>query len=1395
MISGKWSNGLSGGILRRILICAGFVLCIHNGGAWGADLSPALNIPPDLSAWKSWVLYGMDTVQCPDRYNDADAPVCAWPSRLTVTVDAHAGTFDQQWTAFRKLWVQIPGGAECYPNDVKLDGAPAPVIFRDQKPMIRLTEGSHHVTGVFAWKDIPETLSIPPDTALISLMLNGQPVAQPVRDASGRLWIQRRISTSVQENRMDVRIFRLLSDSIPMITTTRLQLDVSGKTREIRLENILLQGAIPQKIVSPLPANMASDGVLTVQLRPGRWMIAIESRMEHPVMQIAAGACRYGAETWSWQSRNDLRMVTVSGAAAVDPGQADAPQEWRRFPAYRVVSGTVLHLQQIRRGDSEPAPDQLHLARTWWLDFDGNGFTLQDHISGTLTREWYLAMASPGALGRVAVNGVDQLITAQPPDGRAGVELRNGHVRLEADSRISGPLRRLPVTNWGHVFQSVSGVLNLPPGWKLLAATGADIHPLPWVENWSLLDLFLVLIVSIAVYRLYSPLWGLLALITLVLTWHEPAAPRNVWLSLLGASALLQVLPEGWMRKIARLWNGVSIIALVLVGIPFMVQQVRIGLYPQLDVPVERYYAAPLPASAPAVKARNEKVKGAKMDAVLSRSFDRIESASGLTIETDTVAAPPIQDKNVLIQTGPGLPAWKWRSFTLKWNGAVAPSQILHLWLISPGANLLLALLRVLLIAALAAGVCGAKVWSERISLKRWLAACLFVFLMSGITAHAAAPALAAPDTAASRSFPPPELLKELQIRLLKKPDCFPTCADTPRMELQISPTALRIMIEVHAAVDTAVPLPGAVKGWIPDTVLMDQKPLNELFRDARPHSNEDSSASPDGMLWVLTPRGVHRIVLSGATGTLNEIQLTLPVKPRQVTVSGDGWDIQGIQPDGQVAGGIQLYRMEPQKASGDVPVSAALLQPFFQVRRVLRLGLIWQVLTTVTRETPPGAAATLQLPLIAGESVTTPGILVNQGKAMISFGPDTQAVHLESRIETSDHLNLAAPDAVPWAEDWVLEANTIWHCQISGIPPIHHQDTQGQWRPEWRPWPGEHVEIQVSRPSAIPGAAVTIDSSRLRWTPGDRLNAAVFSVTVRTSRGGRHTLELPENAILQKVLIQGRLEPIHQEGRHVTAPLVPGSQTITLEWQDPSPLSVSYHPAPPSAGGPAVNAEVVVQMPEHRWILWTSGPRLGPAVLFWGYLLVVLLIAALLAATSITPLRYYDWLLLGIGLTQIPPLMAMGIAGWLLALGVRNAAAPQDSPSRFNMTQLLLLLWSAAALSGLYMAVENGLMGIPNMQIAGNHSTRQILNWTLDRMAGPMPDVRVISLPLWVFHVLMLCWSLWLAFSLLSWLKWGWRCFSKDGVWKKVNMRWGKTAASTPPDSAQPAQKDGKIE
>jgi hypothetical protein len=72
-------------------------------------------------------------------------------------------------------------------------------------------------------------------------------------------------------------------------------------------------------------------------------------------------------------------------------------------------------------------------------------------------------------------------------------------------------------------------------------------------------------------------------------------------------------------------------------------------------------------------------------------------------------------------------------------------------------------------------------------------------------------------------------------------------------------------------------------------------------------------------------------------------------------------------------------------------------------------------------------------------------------------------------------------------------------------------------------------------------------------------------------------------------------------------------------------------------------------------------------------------------------------------------------------------------------------------------------------MQITGNQSSAFLLNWYQDRSQAVLPAATVISVPLLVYRLLMLAWALWLAVSLLDWLKWGWNCFSSNGLWNKA--------------------------
>ena len=1313
----------------------------------------ALDMPLLLEPWKEWVLHDKAEQRCPAHFDNGSVRRCWWPSRLVMEVGEQGGLFKQQVTVYAPAWVTLPGDGTHWPASAAIGDRALPVVGRKGRPCLWLEPGDYTIRGAFIWDTPPEMIRVPASAGLLFLTVDGREIMEPDLDADGRLRLDGKATATRREDTMTATVFRLIEDDIPMRMTTRIMLAVSGRTRLIRLAALLPDGAAVMQLDSPLPARLTQKGDLLVQAGPGRWDIRLTVRLDGPVNALSTGEGLYGDEIWSFKAVNHLRMVNVLGAPTIEPSRTRMPDEWKNFPAYLLKPGAALSFEVIRRGDPDPAPDQLSLDRSWWLDFDGKGFTVHDRISGTLSRTWHLSMEDPIRLGRVAVDGRDQLITRQGDRPSPGVQLRRGRLSLEADSRLTRTSAALPAVGWDHDFQSVRGMLHLPPGWTLFSTAGVDVPPGAWLQRWSLLDFFLALIIAISAYHVRNRATGLLALVTLVLTFHEPGSPRHVWLHLLAVAALLKYLPDGWFRKLVKLWGAGAVVALAVIALPFMVQQVRTAIYPQLAQGIHggSYRTAtqetamvddelPASASAPAVAGK------------------RTLKTTGAVQLADQKAAPRqprlVSDPDALIQTGPGLPSWKWQSMKLRWNGPVDRSQQLRLWLISPTMNLVLGLVRVALLFLTIVFFLDLRNWRRHLPATALPGASALILVLVLL-----APAKQVHAESAGRVFPPQALLDELQRRLLEPPACLPHCADVNRLELAATPDELRLIMQVHAQTDTAIPLPAALDTWRPNRLVLNNEPVKSIARDDR------------GTLWMVLPRGVHQVKMTGPTGRADEIRIAFPILPHTGTYAGVGWQARGFEPGGRMNATIALTRVQKGREAA-TEVQKSDIPAFFHLERTLHLGIQWTVTTHIRRLTPPGKPAVLAIPLLENASLTTAGIQVEGGVAQVSLGPEEMETQFFTTIPIAPTIQLTAPRDVPWTETWILDAATMWRCIVSGLTVVHHQDAGRNWQPQWRPWPGEQVAIAVTRPEPVPGRTITVDRVHLALTPGQRFSRAALTLGIRSSKGGHHQIELPAQANLQAVTVKGKNLPIRQDGRLVTVPLEPGAQSVGITWLQLSHSMNLIKGPPVKIGEAAVNAAVTVHMPDQRWILFAGGPRLGPAVLFWSYVIVVVIAAMGLGKTDITPLRTHQWMLLGLGLTQVPSGVAVLVVSWLLALGTRCRKDPPDNPLAFNLIQVLLVIITLAALAGLYSAIERGLLGIPDMQIAGNHSTRFQLHWIQDRIDGTLPTPWVVSLPLWIYRLLMLAWSLWLALSLVSWLRWGWGCFSKMRLWKPVKWR-----------------------
>ncbi len=1369
---------------------------------------PEKDLPPALRGWVPWALDGARDRACPAVGDEA---VCLWPGRITLNLGASGGTFVLDAWAERPLFLPLPGDAKVWPEDVRLDGKAAPVVPQGERPALFLAAGRHRVEGRLAWSTLPDSLFVPPETALLDLALDGRTVAFPRREENGLLLLRQEGERAGGGEELRVKVFRRLEDGIPLFLETRLLLEVSGKAREVKLSGARLPGTVPVAVRGELPARLDADGRLVVQVRTGRFSVSVLFRVEGKPAAFrpdaAVTAPWPGQEIWVFAANERLRQAELSGGTPIDPSRTDLPAEWQKLPAFQLDSKTELSVVETRRGEAEAAPDQVSVSRELWLDLDGKGFTVRDRFSGTLRRTSRLNLLAPGSLGRATVDGEDQLITVDPAEKLSGVELRRTALQMTAESRLADRPGRLSAVGWGIDVQGLSGTLYLPPGWRLLGARGVDSTPQAWLGSWDLLGFFLVLLVALAAWKLAGLRWGAVGLATLVACHGESGAPALVWLSLLGAAALLTVVARGKLRMVVLAWWGVSALVLVVVALPFAVGQVRHGLYPQTEqagppvwadggmvsvaeAPVarnEQVYAEAAPASAPPPAPQAH--EGRRMPSPLRKSAELYLQNQAASVVASSKSSDEAyrQDPHAVIQTGSGVPTWSWNAQPLRWSGPVAKDHRIRLFLLSPFLNLVLAVLRVLLVGLLALRLLANPRVGEGIRLGGPAAAAALLVLLLGVSRVAAAgeepvPEPTSPNVAkpaALEGLPDAGILEELRKRLTRPPACAPNCIATPDVRLAVKGADVEIVAEVHAASDAAWPVPGPASAWVPRSVTVDGQPAFALARRG------------DGFLHLRLSAGTHQVVVSGPLPPRDSLALQFVDRPRRMRAVAAGWQVDGVREDGTTDGSVQLTRKLDAGSRGEAG-SEGHYEPWLEVTRIFEIGISWKVETVVRRVSPPGTPLVVKVPLLKGMLVTDADHPVKDGEVLLTFGRDEQEARWTSTLKPADGatVSLKAAEGKPWSEVWVLRCGAVWQCSAKGAFAPTSREADGTLASEYRPWPGESLDLAFQRPVGAQGQSLTIDDASLQVSPGIRLLDATLALSVRASRTGPLTITLPAKAEVQEVRVGEDVRPVRPDGDKLHLSVGPGAQKIQVTWRQAGGISLLQRLPRVHVGQAAVNGHLALQLPNDRWLLFAGGPSWGPAVLFWGLLAVVAFLALVLGTLPSSPLAGWEWLLLGFGLAQLHVVAVLAVAGWFLVFAWREKKAEQG-PRLHDFFQLLLAFWTVIFLAALYGAVHEGLLLKPDMQVAGNGSSDTLLKWYVDRFDGSLPGAWVLSLPLWTYRVVMLLWSLWLATRLIAWLRWGWSAYVAGGGWKplskpkpKVEV---KAAADVAPQGAVP--------
>ncbi|MBO9663163.1 hypothetical protein [Dokdonella sp.] len=1369
--------------MRPLLLCLARLALLTIAAS--AQAEPV--VPASLEPWRAWVLKQQEFRACPliagKAGNDASDFLCAWPGVLNVAVDAGGASLAQHWRVDAEAWVPLPGDDEHWPQQVTLDGQAAPVVEREGAPMLRLAAGSHELRARIPWRERPQSLRVPQRAGLVALTIDGKAVV-PVQRDGDELTLGRASTGAPEADSLDLRVYRRLGDGVPAELRTVIQIYASGQAREEIIGPVLPDGFVPLALNGEWPARLDADGRLRVRVQPGTDTLTLDARATAPLADATArvpGAPWPQQEIWSYAADPRLRISAASGAVQVDPRQAQVPSEWEALPAFALGDGAKLTIEQRSRGLAPDERNRLTLRREMWLDFDGGGWFARDHVSGEMLQGWRFDAAAPFVLERAQVAGNGRgtageslLVTRGAEEKLSGVEWRTPQVDLAAGLRIAPAGASLPITGWQDSFDRVDTIVHLPNGYRLLGAPGADRADGSWISRWTLLDVFVAAVLVLLAWRVLGALGGVAAAAYLVLGYQEFGAPMWSLLAALALASIARALPPGKLAVAATWLKRAALLLLVLTALPFAAGQLRYALYPQLEsdrgawigafdeeAPWRHRTRAPAGAGEPSQAQDEAQVAPAPAppppapvteSSAPAQKYARDSNSEYL--ETVTVSGSKIRKMDVIerysastvVQTGAGEPGWQLgHRYQLAWSGPVLPTQDVRLviappWLVRP--------LRLVLVALLAWLVLRLATPALRIPLRAsapvWIGA-----LALGV--------FGASTPSRAQSFPPDHLLDELRTRLTEAPKCAPTCAAVAGAEISARGDAIEVALEVHAAERVAVPLP------------FDEKTLSlrSLRVDGAP---QDAIARADAALWIALPRGVHRIELA-FTAAADKVALAFPLKPMRAQFAGGGWEASGLVEDRLLTETLTLAR---SRSGDEAPVNSGAQQfaPFVRVQRALTLGLDWGVSTRVERLSPKEGGFTVEVPVLAGEHVTSAGVKVVDGRVVAAIGSDAAQAEWSSNLDKSETLSLTAPPLAGSAEVWQITVSPTWHVEFSGVPEVaalFGGDADDYHGFEFHPLPGETLTLKITRPAATQGATRAIDSVNLAYEVGQRASTSTLLLGMRASQGGDHVIALPAHAELLGVRRNG--EPLNlrpQDGR-LSLPLVPGVQNFEIRFRDDAPLGFRAATPAVALGLPAANIGLDIHLPGSRWLLASSGPAAGPAVLYWGELVAMLLVAFALSRLPRSPLKRWQWVLLGLGFSTFSWVALVLVVAWLFALDWRARVEPSASARRFNLAQIGLFVSTAVALLCLVASIRQGLLGSPDMHVVGNGSSAWELHWFADRGVDALPVASAFSLPLWTYQLAMLAWALWLASALVGWLRRGFAAWTRGGYWRSV--------------------------
>ncbi|MDY6091194.1 MAG: hypothetical protein SPJ04_08080 [Bdellovibrionota bacterium] len=1364
--------------------------------AFSDDDSWKDNVPDSLKPWIAWVSKDIKINKCPRSSSNYETMFCDFITSLKINLEGDKISFTQNVFLYEDSFVKLMGDKSMLPKNVKEGDENLPIIYKGTYPYVFLKKGAHEIKGIVDIENNSTEITLPEKVAIIQFRKDGNKEDNiSIINNKLQLAIKNEMVQNDQEetqdefnDSLDIQVRRILEDDVPFKVTTLLRINASGKERDENFGKIIFPNSRIFNITSALPVRFDKDNNFIFKVRRGSYEIKIDSILNdipQKLLFFKSTKAFPDKEIWGYTINNVLRTTQISGVRNVAPINFGYPISDSSMRVYEINENESFNILEKDRAPVIDAKNELTINRNFWLNFKGDGYFVSDSLSGNVKKEGIMIVNKDFHIAKANVNNVDVPLFIDKDTSNTGINLHQGSVKIESEGRYSN-INEFTLTPYSFTKNKSTLTLHLPSQWKIFNISNIKNDYYSWVSKWNLLRLFYLCLTFCIIVKVFSLKLGIVSLISMILV-HNTEVSLYLPLILITFFHFISTLLYNNEKKrfYFNLFNRIKniiIILLLIFVLPFVIDDVRRSVYPQLGFDISKenqtnYYTNNM-------KRKSYSINGNQMVGASNRALSKSFGSQAM-YDVDTVTEEAevlgvnvpreevlIKNSSLAIPTGFGKPMWN-GSTIVKINEDIKDSnQKIKITYLTPTMNLIISFLRAIFLGWLFILLINFTTYTKvrEFILNKFpkIVTCLMLCFVGLLSFNV---------NSANADFPSEAQLNELReyvkANVDKAPNCAPTCASISSGDLKVSDKSASITLKLNVISDSAFPIIKNSQDYVIDEILVDNDSIKRAIK------------TTDNNIWVFLYKGIHDVKIKFTLQNLNMPNFVFEKPISKLNVNLSGYEYLG---QSTFVKDFKLRRVksltesaiENDNKQNETKLNLELSSYYFIEKELIFNDTEYKLITKISKFGNTDTASTLELKLTKNEKVLTSNIDVKNDVARIDFAKGDSYKTIESRLPIVDYIELKSQDIDFVFESWKVFQSESWQVSYKGIPEIINNNVR-----YWVPRKKETLFISISAIKNADAPVETITRSEINYLLAEKELSAEMKFVIRSSQGGKHEFIFPKEFKLESCYINYNKVPCTsetQDSLKVNLELIPSEQTVKLMFKAPLNWKTRYVLPKINTNIESVNSIIKAKFEKNnakRFLLWARGPKMGACVLFWVTFPIIIIFAAILKYVLKSSISFKEWFILLLGCSLLQSYVdSFLLIVWLISgdfvmrkrLSVVNEIVNSDvNNSEGNLSVScgkknrnsgikVYLFFGILAIFGFCNLIRIALLGVtPNMWIAGNGSymnlTSTLLVWYEDIVGNILPMPEIYSVSIIYYKVFIVFWALWGALFIIKYL------------------------------------------